>query len=144
MKLELRGQQYEAVDLKALTDLKLLPLLAVMLTDDKGDSFDMQSMSVQRQSVHYQTIMRRLAQPASHYQIAYSFCAVIPSIDRNLCHYQSFVLPNGSRQEEIVFNLDADDILELFQQIIKHINDRQTTALKPSIKTPISNRPRKR
>ncbi|MBW4469294.1 MAG: hypothetical protein KME45_03420 [Stenomitos rutilans HA7619-LM2] len=114
IELKLRDRTYTINTPVNLSEIKMVPLATVLGTDKHGRPIQ---PGTPLGNDYAELVLQRLSDPSNHYRLAYSLKALIPELDPLLCDYRLILLPNGSKQEDVTFNLTVEEILQVFSQL---------------------------
>jgi hypothetical protein len=106
----IRGQQHS---LGMASVMVLSPLLSAMgVTED--DSGNIAAMSETDREAYGRSLLKRLAEPTRHYQIAFSLARLFPTVPDELLSYRVWN-EGGRRYEDFTLNLDVEELALLIQ-----------------------------
>jgi hypothetical protein len=109
--ITIRGQQHS---LGKASVMVLSPLLSAMgVTED--DSGNLAAMSEDDREQYGRNLLKRLAEPTRHYQIAFTLAQLYPTVPRDIVSYQ--VWSDGEGRYEITFklNLEVEELALMIQ-----------------------------
>jgi hypothetical protein len=125
----IRGQQHS---LGMASVMVLSPLLSAMgVTED--DSGNIAAMSETDREAYGRSLLKRLAEPTRHYQIAFSLARLFPTVPDELLSYRVWN-EGGRRYEDFTLNLDVEELALLIQTAMAQFAAEPT--LPPAVAAP--------
>lgn len=127
--ITIRGQQHS---LGKASVMVLSPLLSAMgVTED--DSGNLAAMSEDDREQYGRNLLKRLAEPTRHYQIAFTLARLYPTIPDDILSYRVWN-EGGRRYEDFTLDLEVEELALLIQTAMAQFAAEPTPISEPTPK----------